>query len=133
MIICPKNTFYKERNTTVVRKWIATLKFGTCGDIARPVFGSTFVKHDVKQELHFIVRFQPCGKETPAVASCIISMPTDVTINIPRSVTLGCVTAHYTLFTGLSLTYQFKQAGSLRQAVNQYVLSRGLLIKCPVS
>jgi hypothetical protein len=59
-------------------------------------------------------------------------MPTDVTINIPRGVTRG-VTAHYTLFTGLSLTYQFKQSGSLQQAVNLYVVSHGLLIKYLVS
>jgi hypothetical protein len=77
--------------------------------------------------------FSVLWKETPVVASCIILMPIDVTINIPRGVTLGCVTTHYTLFTGLSLTYQSKQTGSLQLAVKQYVLSHGLPIMCPVS
>jgi hypothetical protein len=77
--------------------------------------------------------FSALWKETAVFASCILLMPTDVTINISRGVTLGCVTAHYTLFTDLSLTYQFKQSGSLEQAVNMYVLSHGLLLKCPVS
>jgi hypothetical protein len=40
--------------------------------------------------------------------------------NAHRDVTLLCVTAHYTLFTGLSFEYQLKQSGSLQQRTDQH-------------
>jgi hypothetical protein len=48
--------------------------------------------------------------------------------NTHRGVRLVSVTAHYALFTGLSLAYQFKQSGTLRQHADRYHHIQHLLV-----